>query len=327
MRSRKEVRKFRFGADIYASEGTAGNLVFVVADGPRQTLTHVGIRVHRFRRSYSVPIDLVTDADAGRVTLSIALAELETWTSTPPGAVLSGSTQVRLVDTGIKADRGGKHVGHLVQVMVDRETRQVRDLVVDHRRRGEVLVPGRAIASITAQQVVVQRADSLDQLVSYRPDDELYQAVHDRLYAYAPLRLDLAAIEIRPLDGVVQLRGHVSSDLLRRMAEDQVQGVTGITELHNDLVADTDLANSVSMALALDTRTAGQHIGVYPRLGEIYLRGSVGTNAAFDGASDVARAVPTVTHVMNELRIDPTADEIPVLAGVTNHEDMVPGGR
>ncbi len=322
-----ETWKFRLGADIYASDGTAGTLVAVVADEQRRTLTHVGIRVHRFHRSYFLPVDLVTAADADSVTLSIALAELETWISTPSGIVLSSATQVSAVYDRVKPETGEKHVGRLVQIMVDRATCEVRDLVVDRGRRGDVLVPGRTLVSITAQQVTVRLAVSADGLVPYRPDGELCQALHERLYAYAPLRLDLAAIEIRALDGVVHLQGHVSSDLMGRMVEDQAQGVIGMAELHNHLVTDTDLAATVSMALALDARTAGQHIGVYPRLGEIYLRGSVGTNTAFDGASDVTSAVPAVARVMNELRIDPTTDEIPVLAGVTNREDMVPGGR
>lgn len=327
MTSLEDVWKFRLGADLYASDGTAGKLVAVVTDKYQQTLTHVGVRVHRFRHSYFIPIDLVIAANADRVTLSIALDELETRTSTPKGAVLSRSTRVNAVDTGINGDGRGNPLGRLIQLTVDRETCVLRDLVVDRGGHGKVLVSGQTIASITSQQVAVQLAVSPESLVQYRPDGELHQALHARLYAYTPLRLDLAAIEIRPLDGVVHLRGHVSSDLLRRMAGDQVQGVTGMAELHNDLVADTDLANSVSMALALDVRTAGQHIGVYPRLGEIHLRGSVSTSAAFDGASDVAHAVPAVTHVMNDLHVDPTADEIPVLAGVTNREDMIPGGR
>ena len=231
------------------------------------------------------------------------------------------------INTGVKAATSGKRLGHLIQITVDRETGVLRNLVLDRGGRGEALVRWNTIACITSRRIEVQLAISLDSLAQYRSDGELRQALHDRLESYAPLRLDLAAIEIRPLDGVVHLRGHVSSDLLRRMAEDQVQGVKGMAELHNDLVADTDLANSVSMALALDARTAGQHIGVYPRLGEIHLRGSVGTSAAFEGAGDVVRAVPAVTRIMNELRIDPNADEIPVLAGVTDHEDMVPGGR
>jgi len=34
-----------------------------------------------------------------------------------------------------------------------------------------------------------------------------------------------------------------------------------------------------------------------------------------------------VTRIMSEVRIDPDAREIPVLARATNHEDLVPGGR
>ena len=82
----KEVWKFRLGADIYAGDGTAGKLVALVVDETERTLTHIGTRVHRFRRTYFVPIRRVTDGDADRVTLSIALAELETQTLTPQGS-------------------------------------------------------------------------------------------------------------------------------------------------------------------------------------------------------------------------------------------------
>lgn len=328
-----ETWKFRFGAGIWASDGTAGKLVAVVADEQRQTLTHLGIRVHLFRRHhYFVPVEVVTDADVDRVTLNIALDEIEKWPSKHSGIgiVLSNSTRMNAIDSLDMHNMGdtvGKQLGHLVQMTVDPVTRALRDFVVDRGWRGKVLVPAHAVTSITAHQVMAHVDTSSDRLLRYRSDEELRQAIYDRLFDYAPLRLDLAAIEIRPLDGIVQLRGHVSSDLMRRMAEDQVQGITGMSELRNDLVADTDLAAIVSMALALDSRTASQHIGVYPRLGEIHLRGSVRTRAAYEGASNVANAVPSVTRIVNELRIDLDANEIPVLAGVTNREDMVPGGR
>lgn len=330
-----EAWKFRFGADVSASDGTAGKLVAVgvVADEQRQTLTYLGIRVRLFsRHHYFVPVEVITDADAERVTLNIALAEIEKWPLAPSdsGIVLSRSTRMNTIDSRDVRDRGdaaGKQLGRLVQITVDPVTHALRSLVVDRGWRGEVLVPARAVTSVAAQQVTARLGISPDHLLPYRPDEQLRQDIYDRLFDHAPLRLDLAAIEIRPLDGVVQLRGYVSNDLLRRMAEDQLQGITGMSELHNDLVADNDLAATVSMALALDSRTAGQHIGVYPRLGEIHLRGSVRTRAAYEGASNVAKAVPAVTRIMNELRIDPDANEISVLAGVTNREDMVPGGR
>ena len=330
-----EAWKFRFGADISASDGTAGKLVAVgvVADEQRQTLTYLGIRVRLFsRHHYFVPVEVITDADAEEVTLNIALAEIEKWPSAPSGSgiVLSRSTRMTTIDSRDARDRGdaaGKQLGRLVQITVDPVTHALRSFVVDRGWRGEVLASAHAVTSIDAQQVTAHPGNRRPDDMPYRPDEQLRQDIYDRLFDHAPLRLDLAAIEIHPLDGVVRLRGHVSNDLLRRMAEDQLQGITGMSELHNDLVADNDLAATVSMALALDSRTAGQHIGVYPRLGEIHLRGSVRTRAAYEGASNVAKAVPAVTRIMNELRIDPDANEISVLAGVTNREDMVPGGR
>lgn len=341
MTSSAEAWKFRFGASIWASDGPAGKLkaVAVVADKQGQTLTYLGIRVRLFsRHHYFVPVEVVTGADTEKVTLNIALAEIEKWPSTPSdsGIVLSGSTRMNTIDTRDSRDsrdardRGvaaGKQLGRLVQITVDPMTHALRSLVVDRGWPGEVLVPMRAVTTVDAQQVTARLGIPPDRLLPYRPDEQLRRDIYDRLFNHAPLRLDLAAIEIRPLDGVVQLRGHVSNALLRRMAEDQIQGITGMSELHNDLVADNDLAARVSMALALDSRTAGQHIGVYPRLGEIHLRGSVGTRAAYEGASNVAKAVPAVTRIVNELRIDPDVNEISVLAGVTNREDMVPGGR
>ena len=70
--SSADAWKFRFGADIWASDGTAGKLVAVavVADEQRQTLPYLGIRVRMFsRRHYFVPGEVVTGANAERVTL------------------------------------------------------------------------------------------------------------------------------------------------------------------------------------------------------------------------------------------------------------------
>ena len=51
-----------------------------MADEQGQTLTYLGIRVRLFsRHHYFVPVEVVTGADAERVTLNIALAEIEKW--------------------------------------------------------------------------------------------------------------------------------------------------------------------------------------------------------------------------------------------------------
>ena len=100
-----------------------------------------------------------------------------------------------------------------------------------------------------------------------------------------------------------------------------------MSEIHNDLIADNDLASDVAMALAKDPRTARSQIGVYPSLGRINLRGRAHTPVARQAAYEVARGVPGVEDIENALIVDPDAEVIPVLAGVTNQEDRVPGGR
>jgi hypothetical protein len=97
MTSSAEAWKFRFGADISASDGTAGKLVAVVADEQGQTLTSLGIRVRLFRRHhFFVPVEVITDADAERVTLNIALDETE---SSPRARLANGRATYRRLST------------------------------------------------------------------------------------------------------------------------------------------------------------------------------------------------------------------------------------
>jgi osmotically-inducible protein OsmY len=267
-------------------------------------------------------------------------------TSTPSGAVgrrrallavaavgVSGVTALAVPQVRNALEQDAAALGRLTQLTVTRQPRTLRHVVVTGRSGRKVLVPARLITGLTAQQLTLRLRDGSvklkDRLVPYRSDERLRREVHDKLFDYEPMRLDLPAIEIVPIDGTVWLRGHISSDGMRRLAEEKVQGITGLVALHNELVADDALAAAVLMALARDRRTAGagQHIGVYPRLGTIRLRGSVQTPAAREIASAIAAAVPMVGPVVDELHIAATAETLSSLAGVTNQYDLVPGGR
>jgi hypothetical protein len=316
-----DVLKFRFDAPIQANDGPSGRLGAVVADAEAHTLTHIAVKLGLFFGSiHYVPLEQVTDANAAEVGLSIPLAEIETLArAAPAGAVLSSST-------GLTA--GGKSLGHLAQLTINRETRVLRHLVVDRGVRGEVLVSASMIATMTSKQIAVNLGGiSPNDLVPFRRDADLYAEAYGAMYDYEPLRIDLPGIEIHAIDGTVWLKGHVSSELNQRLASDQLQGITGLAQVHNELIADTDLASRISMALGHDPRTAGEKIGVYPRLGEVRLRGSVHTPEARAAAGEVAAAVTGAKRLENELRVDPRADVVPVMASVTNSEDEVPGGR
>jgi len=315
-----DVQKFRFGADIEASDGVAGHLEFVVADPAARTVTAAGIKPHLFAKTHIVPIHNVGTATADTVNVNIPLAEIEQAPTSPDakGAVLSKSTSIVAVS--------GKRLGKLVQLTIHAETQQLRHLVVEQLGR-EVLVPAPMIRDVTARQIAVDLGSIAPKdLTPYRPDEELRQAALDAIDDYVPLRIDMPGFQVHVIDGVVWLRGHVASDLNRSLVADQLVNIPGIAAIHNELIPDTSISSAVSMALAHDPRTAGERIGVYPRLGTIRLRGNVRTAAARQAAYEIAAAVPGVKDVLNELNVNPREPGVPDLAAVTNREDMVPGG-
>ncbi|MGO8946933.1 MAG: BON domain-containing protein [Ktedonobacterales bacterium] len=313
-----DVFKFRFDSKVEASDGEAGKLVRVFVNSQQGTVTHVGIRVGLlFGKTCYLPLDRVSDATADVVTISVPLEEIEKLVSKPEEAELSRST-------GVMAS--GKRMGQLTQLTINRESGKLRHLVVKRGSR-ELLVPATAVANVNARQISVDlEGTAVSRLTVYRPDEELRQAVYNAIFDYPRLRVELSGIIIHAIDGVVWLRGYVSSDLNRRIVQDQLQNIPGLAELHNELIADSDLAADVSMALAHDPRTAKEHIGVYPKFGQVHLRGKVTTSEARQAAGTVAAKVPGSKEVINELAIDPNAEVVPVLAGVTNEDDMVPGG-
>lgn len=317
----EHVRKFRFGADIQASDGEAGALVALVADNEQRTLIEIGVRRGPFHPCAYVSLKHVIAATAETVTLDISRDQIERQ-HTPSGITLTAFTTVRAA---------GVYLGRLAQMTATAPSETIRHFVVTygpHGLRREASASARIIMDMTARQINVH-LDGLPQkrLLPYRSDTVLRQDVYARLYNYSPLRVDLPGIEIQPVDGVVWLRGHVSSGGARRMAEDQAQGARGLTALRNELTSDDTLAAAVSMALAHDPGAERQqHIGVYPRLGVVYLRGNVRTLAARERAGVVATACPMVKRVENELRVTPSEEPISVMAGVTNHADVAPGG-
>jgi osmotically-inducible protein OsmY len=335
---RPAVQKFRFGASIQASDGDAGKLVAVIIDSQVRALTHVGIRIHQFDRHLTfVSLDYVTTATAACIALCISRDEMKNEIAegslTPPRITLTASTRVKADEMVGKNKSSEWPLGRLRQFTIGVSSRAVRHLVVARSGHAAQLLPAELITDLTAERITIRLEklplDRRSPLQPYRLDEELGHDVFDKLYDSVSLRVDLPGIEIYPIDGAVWLQGHVSNDSMRRLAEEVIQGIPGLSAVHNELVADDTLAAAASTALAHDPRTsgAGQYIGVYPRLGEIHLRGSVQTAAARERASTIALAVPAVKRVVNELHVDPHARELHDLAGVTNEYDLVPGGR
>lgn len=315
-----EVSKFRFGMPVITDDGEEGSLSYVGIEPERRAVSHVGVKLGfgPFGKEYFVPLDQVRHANASEVRLMIPRDEVERqFAAKPTVPTLSRGTQV--VATG-------KRIGHLAQLTIHRETRVLRHLIVD-RGLQEVVVSAERVNRIESKQIATNLLpEEARNLVPYVPDEELHDEIHRAIERSSRLRVDMPGVAVRVIDGVVWLQGHVSSELNARQMQDQTVGIRGIGEIHNELVADTHLAAAVSYALAHDPKTRQGYIGVYPTLGKVYLRGRVRTDAMRQDATEVARRVPGVGQVINEITVDPTANVLPVLAGVTNEEDRIPGG-
>jgi osmotically-inducible protein OsmY len=313
------VWKFRFGSPLATNDGELGTIAALGVEPANRALICIGVKFGVFGSTHYLPLSAVLDADVNAASAGLTREAIEKSTGELQGNVnFTARTRVVL---------NARRLGSLTQVTINRETHALRHLVVDRGLGGEVLVSAIDISQVDARQILLDVAQAGAQpVVPFRPDAELYDEVHRAIENYARLRIDLEGIQIHAIDGVVWLKGHVSSELNRRLVQDQLTGIRGLAELHNELVADPELAAAVSAALARDPRAAGERIGVYPELGDVRLRGIVRTTGAREAAAQIAAGVPGVRSVQNDLRIDPAASVLPVLASVTNEEDRVPGG-
>lgn len=314
-----DVNKFRFGGPVHTDDGELGSLAYVAADPQSQTLAALGVKFGLFGRDHMVPIDQLVAATPENIRLKLTRAQVEQVKEKPDGPALKDGTPVTL---------NGKRIGKLAQLTTNAQTHALRHLVVDRAFGPAVLAPARAISKIESRQVDLTMAGmTAEQLTPYRDDDELREEIRIAIEEAPRLSVDLPGMDIRVIDGVVWLEGHCASDLSRQLTFERVQGIRGINELLNHLISDQALAARVSATLAHAPHTAGQRIGVYPRLGHVFLRGRVTSNDARIAAGEVAKAVPGVVDLHNELIVDPLTKVIPELAGVTNNEDLVPDGR
>ncbi len=313
------VHKFRFGADARDAEGATGSLANVVVDAASRTVTAVGLRFGVFGRVVYAPATSVNEASESQVTVDLTREQIEKDGKQPAGIILSGSIAVSL---------NGKRQGKLSQISVNSDTQALRHLIIE-RGMGELVVSATAIQQISANGITLGAPSdgSAAALTPFHPDEELRRDALKALDSYNRLRVDVKGINVTAIDGVLWLRGHVSSELNRRLAQDLVSGLYGLAELHNELITDPELAAAISHALARDPRTAEERIGVYSMLGAVHLRGAVRTAAAREAAEQLANQVPGTGDIYNDLLVNPDANVLPVMAGVTGSEDVVPGGR
>jgi hyperosmotically inducible periplasmic protein len=132
-----------------------------------------------------------------------------------------------------------------------------------------------------------------------------------KISLFADDRVKGTQVNVDTAQGVVHLRGKVDSAEAKSAANDIAQGVEGVKSVKNDLQVvppaarqavdanDKDIAKAVETRLSKDSQL--KKVDVRTDAGVVTLTGQVVTIVASAKASEMARGVPGVKSVKNEL--------------------------
>jgi hyperosmotically inducible periplasmic protein len=132
-----------------------------------------------------------------------------------------------------------------------------------------------------------------------------------KISLFADERVKMTQISVDTAKGVVHLRGKVDSAEAKSAAGDIAQGVDGVKSVKNDLqvvtpaarqavdAKDKDIAKAVETRLSQDSQL--KMVDVRTDAGVVTLTGQVATIDASARASEMARGVPGVRSVKNQL--------------------------
>jgi osmotically-inducible protein OsmY len=318
-----EMLKFQFGSKIFCSDGDGGVLAQVLFDPATLNIIYINVKQGRlFGKSVFLPFDCVISADEAGITLNIKRSDVAMAQSNKPdGAILSNKSVVENATSAAK--------GTLLLVAVYPTAGKLAYIVVHGLRSGrDTLLKETYITTLASDQILVSiEEEKLRLLPSYKPDRVLQQEVEAALFDFTPLHIDLKAITVRVIDGVLYLDGNVSSTLRSDFMLDTVSSIEGLTEIKNRVVADDTLAADLANALGQDAQTRELPIGVYPRLGVVRLSGAVHKGLQKAAAGEIAGNFPGVRSVTNDLVVDPKATLLNVMSAPEGGEtkDVVPG--
>jgi hyperosmotically inducible periplasmic protein len=132
-----------------------------------------------------------------------------------------------------------------------------------------------------------------------------------KISLFSDERVKGTQVSVDTTKGVVHLRGKVDSAEAKSAAGSIAQGVEGVKSVKNDLqvvaptarkavdASDSDIAKAVGTRLAKDTQL--KKVDVRTDAGVVTLTGEVPTIGSSAKASEMARGVPGVRSVKNEL--------------------------
>ncbi len=178
------------------------------------------------------------------------------------------------------------------------------------------------VASQTTTDKVEQKAKAAGQDAKTGISDSWLTA-KTKVALYADERVQGGPVSVETVNGAVTLRGKVDSDGAKAAAASVAQAVEGVKSVKNDLqvvppgdrkavdTSDKDITRQVEGRLSKDAQL--KKVEVRTDRGAVILTGTVPTIGTSARASEIARGVPGVRSVKNELTYDAAKqDQSPV---------------
>lgn len=125
--------------------------------------------------------------------------------------------------------------------------------------------------------------------------------VYEQLWSEQGLRTTTADIEIEAAEGAVALNGRVRTGIMRRQADRLARAGLNGWQLHNNLVADDQVAMDLAAGLAADARTVAANVLIDIYLGSAYLKGTVQSELQRAAVLELASRTPHVVRVEDHL--------------------------
>jgi len=154
-----------------------------------------------------------------------------------------------------------------------------------------------------------------------------------KIALFADDRVKGLQVSVETVNATVTLRGKVDSDEAKTAAASVAKAVEGVKSLRNDLqvvppgdrtvidASDKDITQQVEGRLAKDAQL--KKVGVRADRGAVILTGAVPSIGASARASELARAVPGVRSVKNELTYDLARREEPRASTTESHAQVM----
>jgi hyperosmotically inducible periplasmic protein len=169
-----------------------------------------------------------------------------------------------------------------------------------------------ASAQTTTDKVKTTTQETTDKAMTSTKDAWL--ASKTKIALYADQRVSGNAINVDARDGMIVLRGKVTSTEEKKAAEDIARRIEGVTQVKNNLEVvpsaekkavnrkDDEITKAVKERLAKDAQLKGSSVGVRSDNGVVTLTGDAKNLDARARASQLARGVEGVKAVKNELK-------------------------